>query len=421
MNSNFAKPRTPNPERYLWFSLFSRPDHRSGKSVIVILNLLPVLLLLTCCGKSQLAHKPTPTEIPGGQSTLATQRIIEVNGRRISPLVPTLFLLPGEPLVIRSRPISVLMAQSQRVPSAGDPLSPLPESVQAANYPARSDNRKRGLIEADGEGCSVLLDGRTLARTKNNLFIGTAPPVPGLYKMEIAFTEKWQPAALSQMEEVPEALSHSLLLIVLHPLSRLEYGFIDQFPMGFYPDPQEPLLKTIPKDLFPLYRPPKGFISVTAENQGIFISRHFRLQDLDCRLKAPLPHYMALSPELLLKLEILTLKVKRWWGPEARIVIQSGFRTPWHNLAVSGALWSRHIYGDAADIIVSNLPPNGLMGDLNQDGRIDLQDTKTLARMIEEVENETGLVGGLGLYDWGENGRHGPFVHTDCRGTKARW
>jgi hypothetical protein len=208
---------------------------------------------------------------------------------------------------------------------------------------------------------------------------------------------------------------------VLNPFARLEYGFIDHFPMGFFPEPEEPLLKTIPKALFPLYRPPRGFIAVTPENQGTYVSRHFRLQDLDCRVKAPFPHYMALSPDLLLKLEWVTLKAKRIWGPEAEVVVQSGFRTPWHNMAVSGALWSRHIYGDAADIVVALPPSGGFMGDLNRDGRIDQLDAQMVGGLIEEAEKETGLLGGLGLYDWGENRRHGPFVHVDCRGVKARW
>jgi hypothetical protein len=41
--------------------------------------------------------------------------------------------------------------------------------------------------------------------------------------------------------------------------------------------------------------------------------------------------------------------------------------------------------------------------------------------MIEDIERETGLVGGLGLYDWGENKGHRPFLHIDTRGVKARW
>jgi hypothetical protein len=378
-------------------------------------------LLMTCCGKSQVPHKVTPTEIPGKQPTLSNQKIIEVNGRRLSPLVPTVFLLPGEPLEIRIEPAFPSLWLSQKGSSSG--ISASTEKYQSVSHPSpRYRNQENA--DSDEEFCSMFLNGRPLFRNKNTLFCGSAPEKPGLYNLEIAFPNKWQPTAFSQGVpdgENSEASIYSLRIIVLHPFSRLENGFIDQFPMGFYPDPQEPLLKTIPKELLPLYRPPKGFISVTPENQGTFVSRHFRLQDLDCLLKASFPHYMALSPELLLKLEILSHKVKLLWGPEARLMIQSGFRTPWHNLAVSGALWSRHIYGDAADIIVARPPLNGIIADLNQDGRIDQGDAKILARLIEEVEQETGIVGGLGLYDWGENGRHGPFVHMDCRGVKARW
>jgi hypothetical protein len=416
MKTHFSERRTPKVERIFFFF---NPRHPSNKPSIILLLIL-FLLLLTHCGKSQVVHKPYPVESPR-EETASNQRIIEVNGRRISPLVPTVFLLPGEPLAIGTRPVSPSLWQSRkaspnRTPSSGEKYQIV------SNQPPGTRNQEGA--DPDGDFCSVFLNGQPLVRNKNPLFIGSAPEKPGLYNLEIAFPNKWRPTAFTPWMpdgEVPSVSVYSLLIIVLHPFSRLENGFIDQFPMGFYPDPQEPLLKTIPKELLPLYRPPNGFISVTPENQGTFVSRHFRLQDLDCHLKAPFPHYMALSPELLMKLETLTLKVQLLWGPEARLIIQSGFRTPWHNLAVSDALWSRHMYGDAADIVVARPSLNRNMADLNQDSRMDQGDAKILARLIEEVEKETGLVGGLGLYDWGENGRHGPFVHIDCRGVKARW
>jgi hypothetical protein len=407
--------KPPHPKRTALFSQSA-----------IILPLLLALLFLTQCSRSTAPLKPSPTPLPREESRPASRWILEVNGRKISPLVPTLFLLPGEPLAIDARPESVLASKDVKAfpPPNGDSRSPATGLYRKAVYPVTSQEPAAVPTASGGESCSVILDGRPMAQNKTCFFAGKAPSEPGFYTLEVATPKLWRKAAYSQ--EMPEGksaaeLSYSLLVIVLHPFERLEYGFIDQFPMGFFPTPEEPLLKSIPKTLQPLYRPPKGFIPVKPENQATYVSRHFRLQDLDCRVKTPFPHYMALSPELLLKLELLTLKIQRIWGPDARIVVQSGFRTPWHNMAVSGALWSRHIYGDAADIIAALTPSDSLMGDLNGDGRVDQLDAQVLGGLVEEVEKESGLTGGLGLYDWGENRSHGPFVHVDCRGVKARW
>jgi hypothetical protein len=409
--------RTSNSEQPSWFSrLFS-----FRRPVPFFLLALSGLLLLTHCGKSQIVKKPALPATPQKETLFAEQRIIEINGRRITPLVPTVFLLPDEPLTLRTRPAASALRESPGLKASG--TSTGSGRYQTVGYQPAGDQSQE-LPDPDGEQCAVALDGRPLARSRNNLFVGSAPGTPGLYKLEIAFKNKWRPTALTRGIPdggAPESSGFSLLIIVLNPYAKLENGFIDQFPMGFYPDPQEPLLKIISKELQPLYRPPQGFIAVTPENQGTYVSRHFRLQDLDCRLKAPFPHYMALSSDLLLKLESLTFKVQNFWGPEARLNIHSGYRTPWHNLAVSGALWSRHIYGDAADISLAKPQNKGPRADLNPEGPMDQGDIKMLARMIEEVEKETGLIGGLGLYDWGENGRQNPFIHLDCRGVKARW
>jgi uncharacterized protein YcbK (DUF882 family) len=60
------------------------------------------------------------------------------------------------------------------------------------------------------------------------------------------------------------------------------------------------------------------------------------------------------------------------------------------------------------------------MADLNDDGRIDARDAAVLAAAAERVERRhPELVGGVGIYR--ANSAHGPFVHIDVRGTRARW
>jgi uncharacterized protein YcbK (DUF882 family) len=103
--------------------------------------------------------------------------------------------------------------------------------------------------------------------------------------------------------------------------------------------------------------------------------------------------------------------------------VMSGFRTPQYNEKGVGsggrASASRHQYGDAADVFVDN-DRNGVMDDLNGDGRVNTLDAKVLAQAAERVESRhPELVGGIGIYP--ANSAHGPFVHVDVRGNRARW
>jgi uncharacterized protein YcbK (DUF882 family) len=101
----------------------------------------------------------------------------------------------------------------------------------------------------------------------------------------------------------------------------------------------------------------------------------------------------------------------------------SGFRTPDYNEQGVGAGGrspiSRHQYGDAADVYPDD-SRNGRIADLNGDGRSDLADARVLAAAAEAVESRhPELVGGIGIYPG--TPAHGPFVHIDARGKRARW
>ncbi len=81
--------------------------------------------------------------------------------------------------------------------------------------------------------------------------------------------------------------------------------------------------------------------------------------------------------------------------------IISGHRTPGHNNSVGGKSESRHLSGDALDIMI---------GDLNRDGAADRNDKKLL---IPILNRQVGNRGGLGVYRMS--------VHIDVRGHRARW
>ena len=68
-------------------------------------------------------------------------------------------------------------------------------------------------------------------------------------------------------------------------------------------------------------------------------------------------------------------------------------------------------------------PKDGVMDDLNGDGKSNEKDAKFLWDMVESFYKNTPeykeFIGGMGLYK--ENSAHGPFVHIDVRGSRARW
>ena len=171
------------------------------------------------------------------------------------------------------------------------------------------------------------------------------------------------------------------------------------------------------------YRAPAGFIEVTEETQSARISTHFTLgQFLTKDQRDVWPKMLLLDERLVDKLELL-LNELRLAGVQARgLEVLSGFRSPQYNNRgnVAGrARDSRHTYGDAADVYV-DVNGDGRMDDLNRDRRVDMRDAIWLSKLVEKVEQKhPELVGGLGVYR--ATGAHGPFVHVDARGERARW
>ena len=204
--------------------------------------------------------------------------------------------------------------------------------------------------------------------------------------------------------------------ITMLPFSEKVAGRIGDYRIGFWPGESA-------RRLTNSYGNPTGFIEVTAANQATFVSEHFKLGDFLTHDQQDVwPKYLVLHEQLLDKLELVLDDLRSHGYKAERLHVMSGFRTPQYNQTggdPSGrAELSRHQYGDAADVWVEN--GNGIMADLNGDGRIDARDAAVLAEAADRVERvHPELVGGVGIYHG--NGAHGPFVHIDTRGARARW
>lgn len=179
-----------------------------------------------------------------------------------------------------------------------------------------------------------------------------------------------------------------------------------------------------PRDPFrglAVYDPPEAFIEVTRENADLAVSPNFRLGQFVCKQGSGYPKYVVLRPELLQKLETVLEELNGVNGNVSGLTIMSGYRTPSYNQAIGNGKYSRHVWGGAADVYVDD-NSDGVMDDLNGDGKVSRADSEWLARFVDSLERKGrfgDLIGGIGTY--GSTASHGPFVHVDARGYQARW
>lgn len=228
-----------------------------------------------------------------------------------------------------------------------------------------------------------------------------APSEPGIWRLRLR--------AGSIREEIRD-----LTVVVRVPLAAKQDGQINGYRIGRY--------ATEGIDRYDAYSPPTGFIEVTPENQDMQISEHLRLRQFVTKNQYGIwPKYLALDLRLIDKLELVMQELNTMGIPSRRMAVMSGFRTPDYNGPGEGgrAKLSRHTYGDAADVWVDN-DGNGYIDDLNGDGHIDANDAAVMRIAADRVEARyPELIGGNGVYT--STPEHGPFIHIDVRGKRARW
>lgn len=238
----------------------------------------------------------------------------------------------------------------------------------------------------------------TLGGTRKSTW--KAPQTPGMYPLEIRlrFTKE----------------SVRLNVFVMVPYRPSQHQVIEGYRIGRYPSTPLRGLK--------IYEPPRGLVRATREDLTTLVSPHFTLGQFVCKQKGGFPVFLALRERLLLKLEYLLQLVNEKGYAYQTFHVMSGYRTPYYNQAIGNVRFSRHQWGGAADIFVDESPRDGMMDDLNGDGKIDRQDGEILYQLFEGLGKRPSyepLIGGLGLY--GSTTNHGPFVHVDARGFRARW
>lgn len=240
--------------------------------------------------------------------------------------------------------------------------------------------------------------GGRLARLGPTRWRWTAPAAKGLYPIWVRDSASGETITLNTFVSVPFPTAQT----------------IGAFMVGRYE------LRPLRGD--PVYARPAGFIEVTEINRGTMVAPHFSLGQFVSKQPGAYPKYLVLRERLLLKLEMLLEEARSAGISAGTFRVMSGYRTPFYNRTIGNETrYSRHVYGDAADIYVDD-DGDGTMDDLNGDGKSNLDDARALGQVIEGLSDKSWyqpFEGGLGLYRAAR--AHGPFVHVDVRGYPARW
>lgn len=206
----------------------------------------------------------------------------------------------------------------------------------------------------------------------------------------------------------------TLNVFVFTPSSQQKGEYLNGYKIGKYP--QKPFREN------PKYLPPNGFIEVTKSNKDVYVSPHFQLKQFLCKQQLDhWPKYVLLDPLLLTKLELLIESLDKKGLKADHLVIMSGYRTPYYNASINNGKYSRHIYGDAADVYVDE-DHNSIIDDLNNDGKASMADAEVIYQIVETIGRNPKykyLIGGMGKYK--KTATHTWDVHIDTRGYKARW
>ncbi|NUR33642.1 MAG: hypothetical protein HOQ30_06485 [Gemmatimonadaceae bacterium] len=239
----------------------------------------------------------------------------------------------------------------------------------------------------------------------------SAAPRAGIWKVAVAVGNAIKPIT-------------DFSVISIHPRSEKQNGRVGLYYIGNWPGESGGRVAAPKAAPATRYQPPSGFIEVTPENADTKVSEHFKLRDFLTHDQPNVwPKYLVLELRNVDKLELVLSDLASHGVDVSGVKVMSGFRTPQYNKGggdpTGRAGLSRHMYGDAADIYIDS-NKDGVMDDLNHDGKITIADSRVVQQAVDRVEAaHPELVGGAGVYPAAAG--HGPFIHIDSRGYRARW
>ena len=158
------------------------------------------------------------------------------------------------------------------------------------------------LIEGRGEEALALRYQAGDAVAVENGWRWIAPARPGIYALKLVMAGD----------------TIDLTALVLYPATMVRNGTLNGYRIGKYQ------AKPLRGD--PSYLPPDGFLEVAIADRDVLASPHFVLGDFLCKQPGE-PRYIALSPQLLMKLESITEALQERGLPSGALRVMSGYRT----------------------------------------------------------------------------------------------
>lgn len=268
--------------------------------------------------------------------------------------------------------------------------------------PIKAEDRLK--IEIEGASPSAAFD-----------FSADAGTFSGVTERAAVWTPEFGPTTfVLSIRERSTGETMTINVFVMVPATAIVDNHLNGYRMGSYPPLRE--------RGGVIYARPEAFIEVRRGMESIPVSPHFTIGQFLCKQAATGKKYLILRPLLVLKLEYLLQKTNDQGYRSDSFHVMSGYRTPYYNKAIGNVPYSRHVWGGAADIFIDENPKDGIMDDLNGDGAHTRADAALLYDMVSRLSSskEYGrFVGGLGEYR--RTSVHGPFIHVDVRGRRARW
>lgn len=186
-------------------------------------------------------------------------------------------------------------------------------------------------------------------------------------------------------------------------------------PKTTYRDLPQAYLQATEQDIAPFAAKlrSKRYYRVEGTDRHRFVAGRFRLgaflpHDEDWHrnegaYEAQTPQFLLLDPRVPKHVVTLQATLREQGHDSEAFIVREAFRHPKLNAEDGGASRSRHIYGEAVDLVI---------GDIDRDGTAD-EDDKAI--VLEILERQIGDKGGIGRYPGTQT------VHFDVRGHRARW
>jgi len=219
-----------------------------------------------------------------------------------------------------------------------------------------------------------------------------------------------------------------VLFLLPHKYDRNGDGVLGNTVIGIYPDELSENAPAPVQRNKDAYLPPTDFYEITPETEDKFISKYARLGEFAPEtVETDSNRMAAIDFELLKVWDAFHDDMKELGydinGPRIlRGYVSPQDRMRMQRLGIELAEFTRFQYGDAIAVIYDQ-NKDYRMDDLNEDGKIDVEDARALSEIIRDTMSENNLYGGVGVSSSFEGPNHigTPYVHVDLRGWNLNW